>query len=101
VGFVFEIILQLLRVILALLFELFAGVALSWVFNGIGRVFAAIVQAFGTLRDAAQGRTAAPPPTSTRSLTTCAACGARVPRRKFCNNCGRRLQTGSRKLAPK
>ena len=102
-GFLVEIVLLIGRAILALLFELFAWKALSWLLERIGGGFAAIADAFRTLFNGLRGRDQ-PPPAPARDghrLVTCAACGARVPRRKFCSNCGLRLRKNAGPLADK
>jgi hypothetical protein len=102
-GFLVEIVLLLGRVILAVLFELFAWAALSWLFARIGDLFGGVTDAYRTLFNTLRGRDK-PAPAPARDghrLVTCAACGARVPRRKFCSNCGLRLRRGATPLAQK
>ena len=102
-GFLVEIVLLIGRAILAVLFEIFAWTALSWILERIGGLFAAIGDSFRTLFAALRGRDTSPP-TPARDghrLVTCAACGARVPRRKFCSKCGLRLRRASTPLAQK
>lgn len=102
-GFLVEVVLLIGRAILAVLFELFAWSVLAWLLERIGGLFGAIADSFRTLFAAVRGRDPSPPAPAREGhrLVTCGSCGARVPRRKFCANCGLRLKKSATPLAHK
>jgi hypothetical protein len=102
-GFVVNILVQAGRIVLAALFELIVAAAVPWLIVKGSEVISQIVPTIRSLITAV--RQDAPPPAAPardgHRLVTCAACGARVPRRKFCGNCGRRLRRSATPLAQK
>jgi hypothetical protein len=102
-GFIANILTQILELIIVAIIQVIVAVVLPWLARHFGQAVAEVRRAVGALFHPRRGR-GNPPPAPARDghrLVTCAACGARVPRRKFCSNCGLRLRRAAVPLAQK
>lgn len=99
-GFLVNILFRIGEIIILAIIQVIIGVVLSRLNRHLGQSPAEVKHGFGALFRTLRGRPKYQiDPARGHGMITCGSCGARVPRRKFCANCGLRLKKGATPLA--